>query len=303
MKIVTLKRQLDSMRMSETESVSQYSDRLMKIVNEIKILGKIVPEERLVEKVLVSVLEKFESKISSLEDSRDIKSMSMVDLISALEAQKQRRKMRNESGLEVAFQTKAMIKTKFQRNGKNSSKGKGDDCDQKKNQHQAQSSQSQQQQVNHAEDENEEELLFTALMADVQQQESSWFIDSGCTQHMNDKGEIFMHLEDMKGMVKLGNRDKVSIKGKGIIAVPTTKGIKSIIDVLLVPDLDQNLLSVGQLMQKGFRLEFADNKCEIKDPSGVEFMCVPMKNMSFAVNWSFMDVKAFSSKEENESLL
>ncbi|KAJ0077392.1 hypothetical protein Patl1_35790 [Pistacia atlantica] len=56
-------------------------------------------------------------------------------------------------------------------------------------------------------------------------------------------------------------------------------------------------------MQKGFRLEFADNKCEIKDPSGVEFMCVPMKNRSFVVNWSSMDVKAFSSREENKSLL
>ncbi|KAJ0010026.1 hypothetical protein Pint_32985 [Pistacia integerrima] len=95
MKIVTLKRQLDNMRMIKTESVSQNFDKLMKVVNEIIILGEILPEERLVEKVLVSVEEKFE--------------LSMADLISALEAQEQRRKMRGENGLEVAIRMKAQV--------------------------------------------------------------------------------------------------------------------------------------------------------------------------------------------------
>ncbi|XP_044511577.1 uncharacterized protein LOC123229722 [Mangifera indica] len=126
MKIITLKRLLENTRMNDTESVSQYSDRIMKLVNEMRILGEDLSEERIVEKVLVSLLEKFESKISSLKDSRDITSIFLTDLMSALEVQEQRRKMRSENGIEMAFQTKATFKPKFTKEGKKPyfSKGK-----------------------------------------------------------------------------------------------------------------------------------------------------------------------------------
>ncbi|XP_044482002.1 uncharacterized protein LOC123208535 [Mangifera indica] len=78
MKIIILKRKLENTRMNDTESVSQYLDRIMKLVNEMRILGEDLSEERIVEKVLMSLPEKFESKISSLEDSRDITSISLM---------------------------------------------------------------------------------------------------------------------------------------------------------------------------------------------------------------------------------
>jgi len=37
----------------------------------------------------------------------------------------------------------------------------------------------------------------------------------------------------------------LSAKGKGTIVISTSSGIKTILDVLYVPDIDQNLLSVG----------------------------------------------------------
>ncbi|XP_031273924.1 uncharacterized protein LOC116132414 [Pistacia vera] len=254
------------MRMIEMESVLQYFDRLMKVVNEIRILGEILPEERLVEKVMVRVLEKFKSKISPLKDSRDIKSMSIADLISALEAQEQRRKMRDENGLEIALRTKAQIL------GKEKDKG-------------------------------EEELLFTAMIVATKEQNDSWFIDSGCTQNMTGKKEMFTQLEDMKGVVRLGNGDKVLIKGKCTNVVSTLKAMKLIFDVLLAPNLSHNLMSTDQMMQKGFVFEFANNVCKVKDSNDVEFMNVPIRNRSFVMDWSAMDVDALRSKEEKISIL
>ena len=40
---------------------------------------------------------------------------------------------------------------------------------------------------------------------------------------------------------------------------------KQIHDVLYVPDLEENLLSVGQLMENGYSLVFRDNNCKIYD--------------------------------------
>ncbi|XP_044464435.1 uncharacterized protein LOC123194981 [Mangifera indica] len=189
MKIITLKRQLENTRMNDTESVSQYSDRIMKLVNEMRILGKDLSEERIVAKVLVSLLEKFESKISSLEDSRDITSISLADLMSALVPQKQQRKMRK----------------KF--------------CYRKQEQQNLEPLVQQNQQLNVAEEEKNEEYLF--MMMDAQKQNHSWIIDSGCTQHMTSNAKLFTHIEKSNGVVRMRNGEKVPITGKCTVALQT----------------------------------------------------------------------------------
>jgi hypothetical protein len=43
------------------------------------------------------------------------------------------------------------------------------------------------------------------------------------------------------------NGTVVDVKGKNNVGVETKKGLKKIHEVLFVPELDQNLLSIGQL--------------------------------------------------------
>ena len=45
-------------------------------------------------------------------------------------------------------------------------------------------------------------------------------------------------------------------KGKGIIGVSTRRGTKTITNVLYIPELDQNLLSVAQMLRNGYKLFF-----------------------------------------------
>lgn len=49
------------------------------------------------------------------------------------------------------------------------------------------------------------------------------------------------------------------------MAILTKKCTKLIKDVLLVPSFDQNLLSVGQMMENSYSLCFENNLCEIYD--------------------------------------
>ncbi|KAL4291703.1 hypothetical protein GQ457_14G023770 [Hibiscus cannabinus] len=106
MQVLNLRREYEMLRMKESESVKEYANRLMKIVNQIRLFGEDLPEKRVVEKVLVSLPEKFESKISSLEDSKDISQLSLAELVNSLQAVEQRKAYRLEEPSEVAFLAK-----------------------------------------------------------------------------------------------------------------------------------------------------------------------------------------------------
>ena len=54
--------------MKDSVSVKEYGSKLMSIINQIKLLGEDFPIQRIVEKLLVSLHERYESKISFLED-------------------------------------------------------------------------------------------------------------------------------------------------------------------------------------------------------------------------------------------
>lgn len=76
------------------------------IANKIRMLGEEFSDRRIVEKILVTLPERFESKISSLEESRDMSTITLVELVNALQAQEQRRAYKNEEMIEGAFQVK-----------------------------------------------------------------------------------------------------------------------------------------------------------------------------------------------------
>ncbi|RVW40801.1 hypothetical protein CK203_080726 [Vitis vinifera] len=68
------------------EAWDKFKEMLMEVVNKIWLLGEDLTYQRVVEKVLVSLLERFESKISSLEDSKDLTKISLVELVHAFQA-------------------------------------------------------------------------------------------------------------------------------------------------------------------------------------------------------------------------
>ena len=76
----------------------------------------------------------------------------------------------------------------------------------------------------------------------------------------------------------------MEVKGKDIVAITSYEGTKFIPDVLFVPKIDQNILSVGQLLDKGYKVLFENKQCLIKDASGKDLFHVKMEGKSFALN-------------------
>ncbi|XP_075081543.1 uncharacterized protein LOC142166355 [Nicotiana tabacum] len=101
--------------------------------------------------------------------------------------------------------------------------------------------------------EEEKDHLFVATVLSTKKYDF-WLIDSGCTNHKTYGKNLFKEFTSMENKkIRIRNGNYILAKGKGIIAISTNSGTKKISDVLYVPGIDQNLLSVGQLIEKGFK--------------------------------------------------
>lgn len=66
--------------------------------------------------------------------------------------------------------------------------------------------------------------------------------------------------------VKLGNDSNVTVQGKGNVRMEI-HGIRQVItSIFFVPDLKNNLLSIGQLQEKGLAVLMQHGKCNINHP-------------------------------------
>ena len=84
--------------------------------------------------------------------------------------------------------------------------------------------------------------------------------------------------------VRIGNGECLVVKGKGTIAITSGSRTKLIANILVVPDLDQNLFSVCQLMENGFNLLFKNKTCVIEDPSCDDIFMVEIEGRCFQLN-------------------
>ena len=82
MKVLNLIREFEMQRMKESETIKEYSNKLLGIANKIKLLGKEFPD--------------YEAFIASLENTKDLSTITFTMVIHALQAQKQRRLMRED---------------------------------------------------------------------------------------------------------------------------------------------------------------------------------------------------------------
>ncbi|XP_021630936.1 uncharacterized protein LOC110628530 isoform X1 [Manihot esculenta] len=144
------------------------------------------------------------------------------------------------------------------------------------------------QQLNYHDDQAQcDDHIFAVTHSSNTSSRHTWFVDSGCTCHMARDESMFSSIDkSVRIKVKLENGEIVESQGKGSIYIQTKQGIKLVPDVLFIPSLDQNLLSVAQMMKKDYSLSFKDNVCSIFDSHGAEIVKVNMVGNSFPLNWN-----------------
>ena len=76
--MLNLIRDFELQNMKETETIKEYSDRLLNIANRVKLLGSSLEDSRIVEKILVTVPERFEATITTLENTKDLSKIALA---------------------------------------------------------------------------------------------------------------------------------------------------------------------------------------------------------------------------------
>ncbi|KAI5348626.1 hypothetical protein L3X38_001513 [Prunus dulcis] len=73
-----------------------------------------------------------------------------------------------------------------------------------------------------------------------------WCVDSGCSNHMTYHDTPLFNIDrSLKCKVKMGTRELVQASGKGTLLIELKDGPRYIQEVMIMPGLDENLLSVG----------------------------------------------------------
>lgn len=93
----------------------------------------------------------------------------------------------------------------------------------------------------------------------------SWILDSGATQHMCNNKSQFTHIEPFSTTITIANNTKMNATGKGDVTLTTRNGTSfKLINVLLVPNLASNLLSVCCATQNPhMSFNFVNGECNI----------------------------------------
>jgi hypothetical protein len=106
-------------------------------------------------------------------------------------------------------------------------------------------------------------VLISALSGSVTPGEDTWLIDSGASKHMTGQRDILSCISEKKfsQKVTLGDDYQYPIKGVGESNYKLNSGNSmKMKDVLYVPGLTKNLLSISALEKKGFRVAFIDGE-------------------------------------------
>ncbi|XP_017434593.1 uncharacterized protein LOC108341418 [Vigna angularis] len=203
-KLQTLRRQYEHLQMDDSDKVSKYFNKVLSIANQMKGYGEI---EKIIEKVVRSLPQKFDHIVVEIEESRDLEKLKIEELQSSLEAHEMRMQERNpikpdEHALK-AHHTMGEGKTKFKKWKGKSSKGK-------------------------------------------------WKNDNGTNEQDERKWLVnFDETKKIKG--KFVDNNTLMVEGMGDLIINRKNGSQAIISsVLFVPAMKCNLLSVGQLVERGY---------------------------------------------------
>nr|KYP40819.1 Retrovirus-related Pol polyprotein from transposon TNT 1-94 [Cajanus cajan] len=266
----SLRGEFEAIKMKTEENVNEYFARILSIVNKMKFHGEKVTQTTVVEKIMRSMSTKFNYVICSIEQANDIEELTIDGLQSSLLVEESRMKIQcdDEQALKVTGGT-----FKGRGRGRFGGRGRGRQASRehiecykchKFGHYQYECPNLATDVVNYTGFDEEEEMLLMALEGSKENDQECWFLDSGCSTHMCGVKRWFIDLdEQFREVVKLGDGRTLSVMGRGNVKLCVEGRIQIITGVYYIPNLMNNLLSIGQLQQKKLKIIFDDDKCRV----------------------------------------
>ncbi|KAI8124587.1 Retrovirus-related Pol polyprotein from transposon TNT 1-94 [Lucilia cuprina] len=270
---VTLYKKLLNLRMSETTSMSEYLNSFTEISERLAEVGIEIAEELLVIILLSSLPKDFENFIIAIE-TRD--SLPSLDLLKIKLIEEGDRRIQHGDGDEAvvvsqqAFvaRSKQHMKNKNNNNSNNNSNGRKVKCyNCGKRGHLAKNCRGTKQ---NGDDTREQHRSFAMLAAGNSNtfDKSSWCVDSGATSHMCCQRNLFVNYVETNEKIALACDSYIEAEGKGDVKIKTQDGDITLREVLYVPGMVGNFISVGKAVENGCTVRFDDNSAKIVNKMG-----------------------------------
>ncbi|GAU36721.1 hypothetical protein TSUD_318190 [Trifolium subterraneum] len=343
-KLQALKRQFELLEMKNDEAVAEYFTRVETLTNQMKNCGSTLSEEEMVEKVLRTLTHKFDHIVVTIEQTRDLSEIKMEDLQNTLEAHELKHCERNhgkedEQALFVKFKKYQDEKKKWQ-NKKGSKKGKESVEDKsesskkeggqktKKDKSTIQcyncnkyghyaseckapkkkKSQNTEEEANVAQDDStsEDDVSFMVTITDETTESMVWYFDTGCSNHMTGNKSILTDFNKcLNTRIKLANGNFIAAEGMGNVVIQRSNGKKAVIEkVLYVPGMKYNPMSVGQLLEKGFKAVFEGERLKLFDlKQRLILKTAQSQNRTFKTQVKTIEIKCLATSTEDKDRL
>ncbi|XP_058783965.1 uncharacterized protein LOC131658716 [Vicia villosa] len=141
---------------------------------------------------------------------------------------------------------------------------------------------------------------------DGTQGNEEWYLDSGCSTHMTGRRDWFMQINQVaKNKVKFTDDSTLMAEGVGYVLIDKKDGGHSMVKgVLYIPGIKCNLLSIGQLLEKGYNIRLEDKILRVVDASGVLILKAPMAtNRTFKVELKVLEHSCLATGASREEWL
>ena len=292
---LSLRRRLYGLKLKENESVQGHIKSMIEIFDELSIIGDAVEEEDRVVHMLASLPESFNMLVTALEASPEVPALELVTERLLHEERKTKEKAEgttNSNSHSGSLKVNECEDAFFSGN-KQKSKGPCFFCDQmghlkrdceefkeyqiykqkKEKQEHAHFSKAYDSDVDDFNFEDAIALVVSdSLSGTSHNDKDKWIVDSAASSHMCNDVNQFRDLKALKRVkkVKVGNGCFMEAKLEGTVSINLKSRNNKVSkcklsNVLLVPDMKFNLLSVSKASKKGKKCVFDKHGCKFID--------------------------------------
>ena len=292
---MTLRRRLYSMKLKENEPVQSHVKQIIEIFDELAIIGQPVEEEDRVVHILSSLPESFSMLVTALEASPEVPSIELVTerLLHEERKIKEKLDLEKSSTSSESSHDALFVGRKSKPNGplcfycgerghikRFCEEWKKDNEERNRNNDKQPDSRKQSEVANFSYVEkntdtrgsDSDDYECIALVSKVSaRSRSKWIVDSAASNHMCCDVKLFSNLKDLESSknIKVGDGKCVKARKEGTVKLVIRTANKTrkckLNNVLYVPDLKFNLLSVSKAAEAGKRTEFNVNGCKFVD--------------------------------------